>query len=101
MQRRIMSQSPSSWKFPAAFWSANIIELFERAAYYGTFIALALYLTNVVGYTAIEAVWIGAVFSSSIYLLPFVTGAVADRFGFRRALMVAFALQSVGYALLG
>ena len=36
-----------SWSFPRAFWTANIVELFERAAYYAVFIALTLHLTNV------------------------------------------------------
>jgi len=36
-----------SWSFPRAFGTANIVELFERAAYYAVFIALTLHLTNV------------------------------------------------------
>jgi dipeptide/tripeptide permease len=91
----------TTWRFPAAFWTANSVELFERAAYYGTFIALALFLTDVVGYSDVEAGWIGAVFSSSIYLLPFFTGAAADRIGFRNSLLAAFALLAAGYACLG
>src|SRR5512140_119137 len=91
----------STWRFPRAFWTANGVELLERAAYYGTFIALALFLTDVVGYTDVEAGWIGAVFASMIYFLPFVTGAAADRIGFRWALIIAFALLAAGYALLG
>lgn len=91
----------STWRFPRAFWTANGVELLERAAYYGTFIALALFLTDVVGYSDVQAGWIGAVFASMIYFLPFVTGAAADRIGFRWALIIAFALLAVGYALLG
>ena len=41
----------NTWRFPPAFWIANSIELFERAAYYGVFIALAVYLTSVVGFS--------------------------------------------------
>src|SRR5512141_2648977 len=89
-----------TWRFPASFWTANVIELFERAAYYGTFIALAVFLTERVGFTDVEAGWIGALFSSGIYLLPFATGAAADRLGFRRSLMLAFALLGLGYASL-
>ena len=37
------------WRFPAAFWTANIIEAAERAAYYGWFIMLAPFLTGIVG----------------------------------------------------
>lgn len=95
------STGATTWRFPAAFWAGNTIELFERAAYYGTFIALVLYLTDVVGFTDVEAGWIGAVFSSFLYLLPFVTGAAADRMGFRPSLMLAFALLAGGYATLG
>ena len=91
----------TTWRFPATFWIANSIELFERAAYYGTFITLAVFLTRVVGFTDVEAGWIGAFFSSLIYFLPFLTGAAADRMGFRRALLLAFALLSVGYAAVG
>jgi dipeptide/tripeptide permease len=100
-----MAEKPATagltWRYPAAFWTGNAVELFERAAYYGTFIALALYLTDVVGFTDVQAGWIGALFSSSLYLLPFVTGAAADRLGFRPSLMLAFALLAAGYAGLG
>jgi len=93
--------STATWRFSGTFWIANSIELFERAAYYGTFIALALYLTDVVGFSDVQAGWIGAVFSSMLYFLPFLTGAAADRIGFRRAALLAFALLALGYAGLG
>jgi dipeptide/tripeptide permease len=90
----------NTWRFPATFWVANVIELCERAAYYGVFIALAVFLTSVVGFTDIQAGWVGASFAGLIYLLPFVTGAISDRIGFRPALIIAFALLAAGYALL-
>ncbi len=101
LERWPMNTPASTWRFPAAFWTANIIELFERAAYYGTFIALAVFLTSTVGYTDVQAGWIGGAFAAGVYLLPFFTGALADRMGFRPALMLAFALLAAGYALLG
>jgi len=36
-----------------------------------------------------------------LYFLPIVAGAVADRFGYRRSLLVAFCLLSTGYFLAG
>ena len=33
-------------KFSKAFWVANTVELFERAAYYGVFIVITLYLSR-------------------------------------------------------
>jgi len=90
-----------SWKFPRAFWTANIVELFERAAYYAVFIAITLYLTDVVGFDDIWAAWIGGFFSAGLYFLPPFTGAYADKIGFRKAIILAFALLTIGYFTLG
>jgi len=96
-----MSSSKLSWKFPNEFWVANLIELFERAAYYGMFIALTLFLTREVGFTDIETGWVTAIFASFLYLAPTFTGSLSDKMGFRNALILAFALLSVGYFFLG
>ena len=42
-------------KFSKAFWVANTVELLERAAYYGVFVVITLYLSNVLGFTDIQA----------------------------------------------
>jgi dipeptide/tripeptide permease len=89
------------WKFPRAFWTSNIVELFERSAYYAVFIAITLYLTRVVGYNDIWAAWIGGIFSAGLYFLPTFTGAYADKIGFRKAIILAFTLLSIGYFTLG
>lgn len=91
----------TTWRFSRTFWVANLIELFERAAYYGTFITLMVYLTRVVGFSDIWAGVVGSAFACLIYLFPFFTGAAADRMGFRHALMLAFVLLAIGYAGLG
>ncbi|HGY56408.1 MAG TPA: MFS transporter [Caldithrix abyssi] len=96
-----MSKSGLSWKFPREFWTANIIELFERAAYYGMFIALTLFLTREVGFTDIETGWVTALFASFLYLAPTFTGTLADKMGFRQALILAFFLLGLGYLFLG
>ncbi len=96
-----MSQSATTWRFPRMFWTGNVAELCERAAYYGTFIALRTYLIRVVGLNDVQAGVIGGMFGGWIYLMPFFTGAAADRMGFRKALMLAFALLTVGYGTLG
>lgn len=89
------------YKFSKIYWTANTVELFERAAYYAVFIAITLYLTNVVGFNDVWAAWISGVFSAGLYLLPPFTGAFADRIGFRKAIILAFALLTVGYFSLG
>lgn len=90
-----------SWKFPGTFWTANFAELFERAAFYGMFIALVVYLTDRVGFTDVEAGIIAGLFSAFLYLLPPFVGALADKVGFRRAILLAFAVLAGGYWLLG
>lgn len=100
-EESVPSQDKLNWRFPRAFWMANVAELFERAAFYGMFIALSLYLTRKVGFTDVESGYVAACFSSVLYLLPTFMGIMADKIGFRRALMLAFALLTGGYFLLG
>jgi dipeptide/tripeptide permease len=83
--------------FPRVFWIANSVELLERAAYYGVFIVITLYLSRILGFDDINAAWISGGFSAGLYFLPTFTGALADKIGFRNALLLAFALLSVGY----
>ncbi|MBI9070499.1 MAG: MFS transporter [Melioribacteraceae bacterium] len=90
-----------SWKFPKEFWLANTMELCERAAYYGFFIVLTLYLTDIVGFTDIETGGIVGLFYGGLYLLPPFVGAYVDKIGFRKGLIVAFSLLTIGYFFLG
>ncbi len=98
---RAASPEKAGWKFPSTFWFANGAELCERAAYYGMFITLARYLHDMIGFTDVETFWIAALFSSILYFLPTFMGIMADKIGFKQALMVAFALLCCGYVLLG
>ncbi len=91
----------SGWRFPGFFWGANAAELFERAAYYGVFIGLVVYLSQNYGFTDVEAGYVAAYFSSFISLMPTFCGAWADRMGFRGALALAFGLLAAGYLMLG
>ncbi len=90
-----------TWRFPKTFWFANSAELFERAAYYGMFITLLRYLNADIGFTDVEAGYVTGIFAAVLYFLPTFMGIMADKIGFRRALIIAFALLTAGYALLG
>ncbi len=96
-----MSEATSTWRFPREFWSANVVELFERMAYYAIFIELALYLTRNYEFSDVHAGWAAAYLAAFIYLVPTFAGAWADRAGFRKALAIAFSLLSTGYFVLG
>ena len=87
----------SGWRFSSAFWIANGVELLERAAWYGVFIAITLYLSRILGFNDMQAAVVSGVFSAGLYLLPTFAGAYADRIGFRAALLLAFGLLTIGY----
>ncbi len=88
-------------KFSKAFWVANVVELFERAAYYGVFISITLYLSRIIGFNDIQAATIAGLFSACLYFLPTFAGALADKIGFRNSMLLAFSLLTAGYAGLG
>lgn len=98
-----MNNSPqcASGKFTKAFWVSNTVELFERMAYYAVFIVLTLYLSNILGFNDFESSMISGLFSGGLYLLPIFSGAYADKIGFRKSMIIAFSLLSVGYLGLG
>jgi len=101
VQTAYVPEGKPTWHFPRTFWTGNAAELCERAAYYGTFIALRTYLIRVVGLDDVQAGVVAGLFGGWIYLVPFFTGAAADRIGFRKALILAFVLLTVGYGALG
>lgn len=84
-------------KFSRAFWVANTVELFERAAYYGVFIVITLYLSRILGFNDIQAASIAGIFSACLYFLPTFAGALADKIGFRNSMLLAFSLLTLGY----
>ncbi len=91
---------------PKTFWAANTLELFERWAYYGLFNLLALYLTNstetgALGFTQVEKGLIMGIVNAILYFLPIITGSVADKFGYKKVLIVAFVILSSGYYVMG
>jgi dipeptide/tripeptide permease len=88
--------------FSSTFWIANVLELFERFAYYGSKAILAVYLAERVGLGPQAATFlVGSVFNTLLYFLPPLAGTVVDRYGFKRSLLACFAIFSVGYFLIG
>lgn len=89
------------WNFSKDFWLANLMELCERAAYYGFFILITVYLTDLVGFSDVMSGTISGLFAGFLYFLPPFSGAVSDRIGFKNGLILAFGLLTVGYFFLG
>jgi dipeptide/tripeptide permease len=93
-------------KFPAAFWISNFMELFERWAWYGFYNAFALYLTlskdtGALGFTQAQKGIIMGTGTMLLYFLPLITGAIADRVGFKKVLILSFTMYVAGYFMVG
>lgn len=92
-------------KYTATFWSSNIIELFERWAWYGFYMAFALYLVNskdtgALGLSQAQKGIIMGTGSMLLYLLPVITGAIADKVGYKRILLLAFTFYVSGFYMI-
>ncbi len=85
--------------FPRLFWLAVFFEFVERGSYYGMMSVLSVYLTDTLHFSKPDVGVIKGTIQPLLYFLPILSGALADRFGYRRTLMVAFALLGGGYFL--
>jgi POT family proton-dependent oligopeptide transporter len=88
-------------QLPGTLWSAVVMELFERLAYYGMVMVLGIYIVDRLGVPADTYGVVYGLFTGALYFLPVLAGALADRFGYKPALTVAFATLAGGYFLLG
>src|SRR5512135_1131418 len=89
-------------KFPATFWTANTIEIFERAAYYAMASFMVIYLKETLGMSPATATFLnGTILWGSIYFLPILSGTLADKYGYKRSLSVAFVMIALGYITVG
>ena len=75
--------------FPKVFWVANSIEILERFAYYGIYMGFGIYM-NYLGYTAAQLGIVQSIFILISYTIPVISGTFADRFGFKKVLIVSY-----------
>ncbi len=81
---------PKRSRFPFVFWIANSIEVFERFAYYGIYMGFGIYLEQL-GYTKGDLGIIQSIFLAFSYLIPLFSGTFADKFGFKKMLLISYA----------
>ena len=75
--------------FPKVFWIANTIEILERFAYYGIYMGFGIYM-EYLGYTKAELGIVQSIFLLFSYVTPVISGTFADRYGFKKVLIVAY-----------
>ena len=75
--------------FPPVFWVANLIEVLERFAYYGIYFGFGIYMQSL-GYSRGELGIVQSIFLLVSYSVPIISGTFADRFGFKKVLIVSY-----------
>jgi proton-dependent oligopeptide transporter, POT family len=75
--------------FPAVFWVANTVEILERLAYYGIYFGFGIYMESL-GYTRTQLGIVQSVFLFLSYGVPVISGSFADRFGFKKVLIISY-----------
>ncbi len=92
-------------KYPRIFWLANLIELFERYAWYGFYLGFSLFLvgskeTGAMGFSPVEKGTIMGTGSMLLYFLPILTGAIADKIGYKKVLLLSFLIYASGFYMI-
>jgi len=75
--------------FPGVFWVANGIEVLERFAYYGIYFGFGIYMQSL-GYSRGELGIVQSIFLFLSYGIPLFSGTFADRYGFKKVLIVSY-----------
>ncbi|MGE5295146.1 MAG: MFS transporter [Solirubrobacterales bacterium] len=75
--------------FPRVFWIANTVELLERFSYYGIYISFGIYM-EYLGYSKSQLGIVQTIFLLFSYVIPVISGTFADRFGFKKVLIVSY-----------
>lgn len=75
--------------FPKVFWVANSVEILERFAYYGIYMGFGIYM-DYLGYTKAQLGIVQSIFLLISYVIPVISGTFADRYGFKKVLIVSY-----------
>lgn len=92
--------------FPKNFWTVIVMEFLERGSYYGVMSVLSVFLilehqNGGLGFSKEQAGAILGTIPPLLYFLPIISGALADRYGYKKILSFAFVCMIAGYSLTG
>jgi len=90
---------------PGAYWYCNLIESWERLAYYTLRPVAPIYIAQATEPGGLQLTqwhkgWIYMWWAICQSLLPTVTGGYADRYGYKKTLVFALSLNTMGYLLM-
>ena len=76
-------------RFPSVFWIANGIEVLERFAYYGIYLGFGIYM-EYLGYSKGQLGIVQSLFLLFSYATPIFSGTFADKYGFKKVLIISY-----------
>jgi proton-dependent oligopeptide transporter, POT family len=81
--------TPKRTSFPRVFWIANTVEILERFAYYGIYMGFSIYFA-MLGFKTEQLGLIQGLFLFISYTVPVFSGTFADKFGFKKMLLISY-----------
>jgi dipeptide/tripeptide permease len=85
--------------FSKNYWIVIMMEFFERGSYYGMMSILSVYMTDQLAFSKESVGVIKSTIQPLLYILPILSGAIGERFGYRKTLTFAFIFLGLGYFL--
>lgn len=91
--------------FPLGYWMLNLIEMWERMAFFLVRSVVAIYIMQAdevhgLHFTAMQKGTIYAWWGVFQSILPMVTGGYADRYGYKKTLAFSVTVNILGYILM-
>jgi hypothetical protein len=90
---------------PRAFWMLNLIEMFERLAYYGMRVVIPIYIAqadeiNGLHFTQGQKGQIFMLWAIVQTGVPIFSGGFADRYGYKKTIAFSIVIKVIGYLLM-
>jgi POT family proton-dependent oligopeptide transporter len=92
-------------RLPRAFWMLNVMEMFERLAYYGVRVVIPIYIAQAdeihgLHFTQSQKGFIFMLWALVQTGVPVFSGGFADRYGYKKTVAFSIAIKVVGYLLM-
>jgi MFS family permease len=92
-------------KLPRSFWMLNIMEMFERLAYYGVRVVIPIYIAQAdepggLHFTQVQKGLIFTLWALVQSGVPVFSGGFADRYGYKKTIAASIVFKMVGYLLM-
>ncbi len=92
-------------KLPRSYWMLNIMEMFERLAYYGVRVVIPIYIAQA---DEIHGLHFTQIQKGNIFMMwalvqsgvPIFSGGFADRYGYKKTIAASIAIKAIDYLLM-